>query len=126
MDSRASTAVKRKIENFKFMSQYSDFKNIKKNQWVIRNYNYTLNNFFATRNLSNEDDIVKDLRAIYDIKDKGAPSIAMSGASSEFKKDNNIDISLDINFNQNNIKISDSIGYHTEGVNEDDEYGINL
>ncbi|MCY1564452.1 tandem-type lipoprotein [Staphylococcus pettenkoferi] len=126
IDSNVSPALKKKIENFKFMSQYSDFKNIKKNQWVIRNYNYTLNNFFATRNLSNEDEIVKDLREIYDIKDKSSPSIAMSGASSEFKKDNNLNISLDINFNQNDISISDAIKFDSGGVGGEDGYGINL
>lgn len=50
----------------------------------------------------------------------------MSGASSEFKKDNNLNISLDINFNQNDISISDAIKFDSGGVGGEDGYGINL
>ncbi|CAM3147582.1 Csa1 family protein [Staphylococcus argensis] len=115
VDKRADKVLKEKIKNFKFISQYAEFKNIKRNAWENIDYGYSVNSLHGNLKLNNSDKTIKILKKIYNVKDLHTPYISMSGNSSEFKKDKDIDVSLIFGFKNSKYSFSDSIKYDRSG-----------
>ncbi|MCY1620901.1 Csa1 family protein [Staphylococcus pettenkoferi] len=124
VDKRADKITKKKIENFKFISQFAEFKNKTRNSWEDINYGYSVNSLHGNLKLNNNDKTIKILKEIYDVNDLHTPYISMSGNSSEFKKNKDIDVSLIVGFKNNKYSFSDSIKYDRsgfEGVDDNEE-----
>ncbi|HCY8208000.1 TPA: tandem-type lipoprotein [Staphylococcus aureus] len=71
--------IKKEIENFKFFSQYGDFKGLKNYQNGDYSYNSEAPSYSAKFQLSNDDYNVKQLRKMYDIQTKKAPKLLLKG-----------------------------------------------
>ena len=121
IDKRANKRLKNKIENFKFISQYAEFKNFKRHSWENIDYGYSVNSLHGNLKLNDNDKPIKILKKIYDVKDLHSPYISMSGNSSEFKKDKDIEVSLIFSFDNNKYSFSDSIKYDKSGFEGIDE-----
>ncbi|MFK3280199.1 tandem-type lipoprotein [Staphylococcus aureus] len=72
--------VKKEIENFKFFSQYGDFKGLKNYQNGDYSYNSEAPTYSAKFQLSNDDYNVKQLRKMYDIQTKKGPKLLLKGS----------------------------------------------
>ncbi len=71
--------LKKEIENFKFFSQYGNFKDLKDYKDGEVSYNPNAPNYSAKYQLSNNDLNVKKLRKRYDIPTKQAPKLLLKG-----------------------------------------------
>ncbi|HCG74250.1 MULTISPECIES: tandem-type lipoprotein [Staphylococcus] len=72
--------LKKEIENFKFFSQYGNFKDLKDYKDGEVSYNPNAPNYSAKYQLSNNDLNVKKLRKRYDIPTKQAPKLLLKGS----------------------------------------------
>ena len=70
---------KKEIENFKFFSQYGNFKDLKDYKDGEVSYNPNAPNYSAKYQLSNNDYNVKQLRKRYDIPTNEAPKLLLKG-----------------------------------------------
>ncbi|EOD3981867.1 tandem-type lipoprotein [Staphylococcus aureus] len=71
--------VKKEIENFKFFSQYGDFKELKNYKNGEVSYNSEAPIYSAKYQLKNNDYNVKQLRKRYDISTEKAPKLLLKG-----------------------------------------------
>ncbi|CUY02172.1 lipoprotein [Staphylococcus epidermidis] len=71
--------IKKEIENFKFFSQYGNFKDLKDYKDGEVSYNPNAPNYSAKYQLSNNDYNVKQLRKRYDIPTDQAPKLLLKG-----------------------------------------------
>ncbi len=72
--------LKKEIENFKFFSQYGNFKDLKDYKDGEVSYNPNAPNYSAKYQLSNNDFNVKKLRKRYDIPTNQAPKLLLKGS----------------------------------------------
>ncbi|HCY1932472.1 TPA: tandem-type lipoprotein [Staphylococcus aureus] len=123
LDNVEDPNLKNKIENFKFFSQYADFRDLK---------NYKNGNISSTDNvpsydaeykMSNTDKNVKKLREVYPITTKKSPVLKLhidgdiKGSSVGYKK-------LEIDFSKgekSDLSVIDSLNFQPAKVDEDDE-----
>lgn len=71
--------VRKEIENFKFFSQYADFKDLDKYKNGDISYNPNVPSYSAEYDLENSNYNVKQLRKRYDIPTKQAPKLVLKG-----------------------------------------------
>ncbi len=71
--------LKTEIGNFKFFSQYADFKDLKKYKDGSIDYNPSAPNYSAEYDLNNDEYNVKQLRKRYDIPTKKSPKLLLKG-----------------------------------------------
>ncbi|MBU7839013.1 tandem-type lipoprotein [Staphylococcus aureus] len=92
LDNVEDEKLKQKIENFKFFSQYADFKDLKNYQDGSITTNENIPRYEAEYKLNNSDTNVKKLRDIYPITTKKAPILKLhidgdiKGSSVGYKK----------------------------------------
>ncbi|MCS5082742.1 tandem-type lipoprotein, partial [Staphylococcus aureus] len=92
LDNVEDEKLKQKIENFKFFSQYADFKDLKNYQDGSITTNENVPSYEAEYKLNNSDENVKKLRDIYPITTKKAPILKLhidgdiKGSSVGYKK----------------------------------------
>ncbi|MFZ8022339.1 Csa1 family protein, partial [Staphylococcus aureus] len=92
LDNVEDEKLKQKIENFKFFSQYADFKDLKNYQDGSITTNENVPRYEAEYKLNNSDTNVKKLRDIYPITTKKAPILKLhidgdiKGSSVGYKK----------------------------------------
>ncbi|MEC6223950.1 tandem-type lipoprotein [Staphylococcus aureus] len=92
LDNVEDEKLKQKIENFKFFSQYADFKDLKNYQDGSITTNENVPSYEAEYKLNNSDTNVKKLRDIYPITTKKAPTLKLhidgdiKGSSVGYKK----------------------------------------
>ncbi|MBU5272574.1 tandem-type lipoprotein [Staphylococcus caprae] len=105
--------LKKEIENFKFFSQYGNFKDLKDYKNGDVSYNPNVPSYSAKYQLSNDDYNVRQLRKRYDIPTNRAPKLLLKGdgdlkGSSVGTKD------IEFTFVENkeeNIFFTDSVEY---------------
>ena len=105
--------LKKEIEEFKFFSQYANFKDLEKYKDGRVSYNPSAPNYSAEYNLNNDDYNVKQLRKRYDIPTKQAPKLLLKGVG-DLKSSSIGSKDLEFTFveNQNeNIYFSDSLEF---------------
>ncbi|MBR9485114.1 tandem-type lipoprotein, partial [Staphylococcus aureus] len=73
LDNVEDEKLKQKIENFKFLSQYADFKDLKNYQDGSITTNENVPSYEAEFKLNNSDENVKKLRKVYPITTKKSP-----------------------------------------------------
>ncbi len=71
--------MKHKIKNFKFFSQYANFKELSNYDQNNISYNPNVPMYSVEYQLSNDDYNVKQLRKHYDIPSNKAPKLELSG-----------------------------------------------
>ena len=71
--------LKRKIENFKFFSQYGNFKKLSEYNKETSSYNPNVPSYSIEYQLTNEDDNVKKIRKRYPIPTDNAPKLELKG-----------------------------------------------
>ncbi|HEE8649266.1 TPA: tandem-type lipoprotein [Staphylococcus aureus] len=79
LDNVEDEKLKQKIENFKFFSQYADFKELKNYKNGEVSYNSEAPIYSAKYQLKNNDYNVKQLRKRYDISTEKAPKLLLKG-----------------------------------------------
>lgn len=105
--------LKKEVENFKFFSQYGNFKDLKDYKNGSISYNPNVPSYSAEYNLKNSDYNVEQLRKKYDIPTQQAPKLLLIGTGD--LKGSSIG-SKDIEFTfiekpKENIYFSDSLDY---------------
>ncbi|HDG6174004.1 TPA: tandem-type lipoprotein, partial [Staphylococcus aureus] len=92
LDNVEDEKLKQKIENFKFLSQYADFKGLKNYKDGSITANENVPSYEAEYKMENSDSNVKKLREVYPITMKKAPILKLhidgdiKGSSIGFKK----------------------------------------
>ncbi|EVB45774.1 tandem-type lipoprotein [Staphylococcus aureus] len=92
LDEVKDDKLKQKIENFKFFSQYADFKDLKNYQDGSITTNENIPSYEAEYKLNNSDENVKKLREVYPITTKKSPVLKLhidgdiKGSSVGYKK----------------------------------------
>ncbi|HHA5698829.1 TPA: tandem-type lipoprotein [Staphylococcus aureus] len=77
LDNVEDEKLKQKIENFKFFSQYADFKDLKNYQDGSITTNENVPSYEAEYKLNNSDENVKKLREVYPITTKKSPVLKL-------------------------------------------------
>ncbi len=77
LDNVEDEKLKQKIENFKFFSQYADFKDLKNYQDGSITTNENVPSYEAEFKLNNSDENVKKLREVYPITTKKSPVLKL-------------------------------------------------
>ncbi|MHD0396292.1 tandem-type lipoprotein [Staphylococcus simulans] len=72
--------IRKEIENFRFFSQYANFKDLDKYKNGDISYNPNVPSYSAEYDLENSDYNVKQLRKRYDIPTKQAPKLSLKGS----------------------------------------------
>ncbi|HDJ1372389.1 TPA: tandem-type lipoprotein Lpl10 [Staphylococcus aureus] len=92
LDNVENKKLKQKIENFKFFSQYADFKDLKNYQDGNITTNENVPSYEAQYKMNNSDKNVKKLREIYPITTNNSPNLKLyidgdiKGSSVGYKK----------------------------------------
>ena len=105
--------IKKEIENFKFFSQYGNFKDINDYKNGDISYNPNVPSYSAEYQLRNDDYNVQQLRKKYDIPTKQAPKLLLKG-DGDLKGSSVGSKELEFTFVENkkeNIYFSDNIDY---------------
>ena len=112
----------KKIENFQFLIQYADFKDLNKNKVVDAGYNPNVPSFSLEYKLSNDDELVNKLRQECGFTDKKEPTIELNGEGSYGEApQHQLDYrQIVINFSKKPSEyLRDSISYDNQWQEED-------
>ena len=105
--------IKKEIKEFKFFSQYADFKGLKNYKDGRISYNPNVPNYTAEYQINNDDYNVKKLKEIYNLKTKETPELILKGTG-KINGSSIGDKSIEYNFVQKedeNIYFTDSLTY---------------
>ncbi|WP_032604024.1 tandem-type lipoprotein, partial [Staphylococcus epidermidis] len=105
--------IKKEIENFKFFSQYGNFKDLKDYKDGEVSYNPNAPNYSAKYQLSNNDYNVKQIRKRYDIPTEQAPKLLLKGTG-DLKGSSTGSKNIEFTFVEKkgeNIYFTDSVEY---------------
>ena len=105
--------LKKEIENFKFFSQYGNFKDLKDYKDGEVSYNPNAPNYSAKYQLSNNDYNVKQIRKRYDIPTEQAPKLLLKGTG-DLKGSSTGSKNIEFTFVEKkgeNIYFTDSVEY---------------
>lgn len=109
--------LKKEIENFKFFSQYGNFKYLKDYKDGEVSYNPNAPNYSAKYQLSNNDYNVKQIRKRYDIPTEQAPKLLLKGTG-DLKGSSTGSKNIEFTFVEKkgeNIYFTDSVEYTPSG-----------
>ena len=109
--------IKKEIENFKFFSQYGNFKDLKDYKDGEVSYNPNAPNYSAKYQLSNNDYNVKQIRKRYDIPTEQAPKLLLKGTG-DLKGSSTGSKNIEFTFVEKkgeNIYFTDSVEYTPSG-----------
>ncbi|HDD7112261.1 TPA: tandem-type lipoprotein [Staphylococcus aureus] len=123
LDNVEDEKLKQKIENFKFFSQYADFKDLKNYQDGSITTNENVPSYEAEYKLNNSDTNVKKLRDIYPITTKKAPTLKLH-IDGDIKGSSVGDRKLEIDFSKrenSHLSVIDSLDYQPAKTNKDDK-----